>query len=650
MALLAFVKPRSQNITTSTARMSLTQSRVFPVSSLVHINSIPISIWRRRSDDTTPAPLSPKEAHKQPSISQRDDSSRTNAIQSYGAAIGLQKTPDGSLLVSMASDNSKAILGYSPSHLFALKDFSHLLENSESDALLDHMSEAHDRAGYSNTLNVFNMSLKDSAGATNCFSCVIHADTNRPCLFVCEFIPQPILPTARPYHSQSRRLKSQGQKVTPRPSISRRSSAADTLNTMSKAQEKISYAPTIETLIQALVVSIRIATEHEDISVHRFHGQRKGRLVAKSDDEHNYRYLAHSSGPESLTLSPECKKTLETLEVQVHASHQAGIASLLHRPGETFEHHLDGACYLRVLPEFSLHDVDERGLQSRVLIPLMISGKLWGVVDARSFQNQAPITFLDRGLCRLIADSVSTKMENIVASDILDVRGPFSASQGSNNESGLAFSAPRDLLNTLKADYAISYINDTKVLMGSAKEPHEGLALVEYLHFRRPDENMMSVDIAADFPDLRYSPGFHSVKGFLFIPLSPDGEDFVVYFQEQKADHLGLGISGWSEADLRNAAMMRVVYCKFSSIWREREDALQESRLSRLLLSNSSHEFRTLLNAITNYMEFAGEGKLDAKGTGLLDLARNTSQQLLLAVTKLLDCIEKGLAPTAVVE
>ncbi|THX33265.1 hypothetical protein D6D11_09767, partial [Aureobasidium pullulans] len=457
--------------------MSLTQSRVFPVSSLVHINSIPISIWRRRSDDTTPAPLSPTEAHKQPSISQRDDSSRTNAIQSYGAAIGLQKTPDGSLLVSMASDNSKAILGYSPSHLFALKDFSHLLENSESDALLDHMSEAHDRAGYSNTLNVFNMSLKDSAGATNCFSCVIHADTNRPCLFVCEFIPQPILPTARPYHSQSRRLKSQGQKVTQRPSISRRSSAADTLNTMSKAQEKISYAPTIETLIQALVVSIRIATEHEDISVHRFHGQRKGRLVAKSDDEHNYRYLAHSSGPESLTLSPECKKTFETLEVQVHASHQACTASLLHRPGETFEHHLDGACYLRVLPAFSLHDVDERGLQSRVLIPLMISGKLWGVVDARSFQNQAPITFLDRGLCRLIADSVSTKMENIVASDILDARGPFSASQGSNNESGLAFSAPRDLLNTLKADYAISYINDTKVLMGSAKEPQEGLAL-----------------------------------------------------------------------------------------------------------------------------------------------------------------------------
>lgn len=631
--------------------MSLTQSRVFPVSSLVHINSIPISIWRRRSDDTTPAPLSPTEAHKQPSISQRDDSSRTNAIQSYGAAIGLQKTPDGSLLVSMASDNSKAILGYSPSHLFALKDFSHLLENSESDALLDHMSEAHDRAGYSNTLNVFNMSLKDSAGATNCFSCVIHADTNRPCLFVCEFIPQPILPTARPSHSQSRRLKSQGQKTAPRPSISRRSSAADTLITMSKAQEKISYAPTIETLIHTLVMSIRIATEHEDISLHRFHGQRKGRLVAKSDNEHSFKYLADSSGPESLTLSSECKKAFETLEVQVHASQQVGTARLLHRPGETFEHHLDGACYLRVLPGFSLHDVDERGLQSRVLIPLMISGKLWGVAVASSYApNRAPITFLDRGLCRLIADSVSTKMENIVASEILDARGPFPSNQGPKDQTGLAFSAPRDLLSTLKADFAISYINGTKVLMGSAREPQEGLALVEYLHFRRPDENLMSVDIAADFPDLQYSPGFHSVKGFLFIPLSPDGEDFVVYFQEQKADHLGLGINGWTEVDLRNAAMMRVVYCKFSSIWREREDALQESRLSRLLLSNSSHEFRTLLNAITNYMEFAGEGKLDAKGTGLLDLARNTSQQLLLAVTKLLDCIEEGLAPTAVVE
>lgn len=646
--------------------MSLTQSRVFPVSSLVHINSIPISIWRRRSDESPPARLPSTKDDKQHSASQSDHSGQTNVqhesntscftdkIHGYGAAIGLQKTLEGRLLVSMASDNSERILGYSPSELFALKDFSHLLEDSESDALLDHVSEAHDRAGYSNTLNVFNLSLQDPAGLTNCFSCVIHADTNRPSLFLCEFIPQPVLPTSRtsrPSHSQLRRMHSQRSKSTPRPSFSRRSSAADTLNTMSKAQEKISCAPTMESLLETLVVSIRIATEHEHVSVHRFHDQSKGRLVATSRHEHDFEHFADPFGPESCTLSPDCKETFETLQVQVHAGREADIASLLHRPNEALEHHLDGDCYLRVLPGLSTRDTDDRDVQSRVLIPLMISGKLWGVVAASSFVlNRAPITFLDRGLCRLIADSVSTKMENIVASEILDARGPFTSNQGPKDRTGLAFSAPRDLLSTLKADFAISYINGTKVLTGFARDPQEGLALVEYLHFRRPDENLMSVDIAVDFPDLHYSPGFHSVKGFLFIPLSPDGEDFVVYFQEEKPDHLGLGINGWSEADLRNAAMMRVVYCKFSSIWKERDDAMQESRLYRLLLSNSSHEFRTLLNAITNYMEFAGEGKLDAKGTGLLDSARNTSQPLLLAVTKLLDCIEKGLAPRAMVE
>ncbi|THY03872.1 hypothetical protein D6D03_04081 [Aureobasidium pullulans] len=633
-------------------RMSVTTSRVFPISSLVSVDSVPISLWRRRPSDRPPARTPPTESdgplpdhtdlldhHSSPAS--HAQFVVTDRIQDYGAAIGLEKTTQGHLVVSMASDNSEHILGYSPSHLFALQDFLHLLDPHQSDALLDHITEAHDRATYSSTLNVFDMSVRQPGGSFNCFSCVIHADTNRPSLFLCEFIPQHTVIPARSLRQDRRDRR---REPTTRPAISRRASATETLKSMSRAQDKITVASTPESLFQNLVASIRIATEHEHISVHRFDGQWKGRLVARSEDHVSFEYFAEPPATESCELSPECRKAFETHEVQVHVGPDANAASLVHRPTEDFEHSLDNSCYLRLLPEFTVHGDDESCPRSRVMVPLMVSGRLWGVVVAKCFvPDQPPITFLGRGLCRLIADSMSTKLENIVASDILDTRGPFSPTRNLNKKGALAFPAPRDLLSTLKAHFAISFINGTKTIMGSAREPQEGLALIEYLQSCQLTENLVSIDIAADFPGLHYSLGFHSVKSFLFIPLSQDGMDFVVYFQELDPAHLGHDIFGWSEADLRNADVMRVVYCKFSTVWKERDTAVQESRLYKLLLSNSSHEFRTLLNAIMNYMEFAMEGTLDAKGTNLVKLARNTSQPLLHAVTRLLDYVDKQL-------
>lgn len=131
----------------------------------------------------------------------------------------------------------------------------------------------------------------------------------------------------------------------------------------------------------------------------------------------------------------------------------------------------------------------------------------------------------------------------------------------------------------------------------------------------------------------------------MFVPLSQDSEDFVVYFREAHFDTCpDRGVDAWSEADVQNAAMMRTVYFKFSAIRRERNNALEEGHMYQLLLSNSSHEFRTLLNAISNYLEIAEEGRLDVEASELVKSAKNTSQSLLSAVTKLLNCIGQGLA------
>jgi light-regulated signal transduction histidine kinase (bacteriophytochrome) len=566
----------------------------------------------------------------------------TNSIQSFGAAIGLERDTDGKLLVYMTSDNTETILGYSPEDLFALQDFVDLLDHHETDAFLEYIESAHDRASYSDTLNVFDLSIRDQRGLTRCLSCVIHAVLDRPSLILCEFVPQPSTSSA----SQSQRTHSRKTRSHTRPPISRKGSATDTLNTMSRAHRTISVASTLEDLLENLVASIRLATGHSNVSVHRFDSQSHGRLVAQSDGDEKFACFPHSSGPESCNLSPECRTIFETLEIQEHSNQIQETASLVFRPGTTHEHGFESkSLYLRTLPGFPVHGLDEGSNKSRVLIPLRVSGKLWGVIVSKSVPSHAAITFLGRGLCRIIANAASTKLENLNASSILDARGPFSQDARSDKGSAVVFASPQDLIKDLRADFAISFIDDIKSLIGVARDPQEGLALVEFLRLRKHTEILASDDFATDFPMLRYRPGFRAVKSLLFVPLSQDSDDFVVYFREaHSSSHPDYRNDTWSDADLQNAALMRVVYLKFSAIWKERNSALQQSHMYKLLLSNSSHEFRTLLNAISNYLEIAEEGRLDIKAHALVESAKNTSQSLLFAVTKLLNCIEQGLA------
>lgn len=76
---------------------------------------------------------------------------------------------------------------------------------------------------------------------------------------------------------------------------------------------------------------------------------------------------------------------------------------------------------------------------------------------------------------------------------------------------------------------------------------------------------------------------------------------------------------------------------KFIEIWRQKEAALQNSKLTRLLLSNSAHEVRTPLNAIINYLEIALEGALDNDTRENLLRSHSASKSLVYVINDLLD-------------
>lgn len=76
---------------------------------------------------------------------------------------------------------------------------------------------------------------------------------------------------------------------------------------------------------------------------------------------------------------------------------------------------------------------------------------------------------------------------------------------------------------------------------------------------------------------------------------------------------------------------------KFIEVWRQKEAALQTSRLTRLLLANSAHEVRTPLNAIINCLEIALEGSLDHETRENLARSHFASKSLIYVINDLLD-------------
>lgn len=72
-------------------------------------------------------------------------------------------------------------------------------------------------------------------------------------------------------------------------------------------------------------------------------------------------------------------------------------------------------------------------------------------------------------------------------------------------------------------------------------------------------------------------------------------------------------------------------------MWRQKEAALHNNKLTRLLLANSAHEVRTPLNAIINYLEIALEGSLDQETRENLARSHSASKSLICVINDLLD-------------
>ncbi|GFP54760.1 sensor protein GacS [Trichoderma asperellum] len=510
------------------------------------------------------------------------------AIQSFGVLLAMREEDEGQFVVRYVSENCRNLLGYTPQQLFGLKSFLDILTEEQQDNLLDHIDFIRDEDANpaANGPEVFGISIRGRKEKKSTkLWCAMHINPVHPDLIICEFEKD---------DDQEFPLQPPEEKSSATPT--------DTLN----------GNPTLE--------QIEESTEILSKPLRILRSARKKR----GDQGAMQVFDIMSQVQEQLSSAPDLDMFLKVL---------IGIVKEL-------------TGFHRVM----IYQFDS-SWNGKVVAELVDASKTSDLYKGLHFPA-SDIPAQARDLYKL---NKARKLINTAPTD--------------KNPTGYIIASSDDLLRLFDADFGLLCIRGETKILGVIEQSQEALVMLEYLRMRKFTSVVASQDIREDFTDLQYPLGFQVISGLLYVPLSAGGQDFIVFFRKGQIKEvrwagnpyektLREGTVGyleprasfktwseivvgkcreWVEEQIETAAVLCLVYGKFIEVWREKEAALQNTRLTRLLLANSAHEVRTPLNAIINYLEIALEGSLDQETRDNLAKSHSASKSLIYVINDLLD-------------
>lgn len=621
------------------------------------------------------------------------------AVQSFGALVALREEENEQFLVRIASENSKSLLGYSPNELFELNNFLDILKDDHADTLLDHIDLVREGT-FDPTIDgpdVFLLSLSQLNRKPRRFWVAIHICPSDPGLIVCEFEPEddhvnPLNVSGR--GTPTAPVATLGSEPTPEMLASSTSSLSQPLRVLRNArrrrgeaatmevfsiltqiQNQLSRTDTLDSLLNTTTGLVKELTGFHRVLIYQFDVNWNGTTVAELLDPRASKDLYKGLHFPASDIPKQARELYKTNKVRLLYDRDQVTSRLVCRTAKDLETPLDMThAYLRAMSPIHIKYLANMEIRASMSISITGFNELWGLISCHSYGDSGMrVSFPIRKMCRLIGDTVSRNIERLSYASRLHARKLINTSPTDANPSEYIIASSDDLLKLFDADYGALCIQDEIKVLGKPSYPQEVLALLEYLKIRRINSVLASHNLAKDFPDMRYAPGFKQISGLLYVPLSADGSDFIAFFRRGQLTEIKWAgnpydkkiVDGhlqprksfqawretvldrsreWSETDVDTAAVLCLVYGKFISVWRQKEAAMEKSQLTRLLLANTAHEVRTPLNAIINYLEIAMEGALDAETRDNLTKSHSASKSLIYVINDLLDLTntEKG--------
>lgn len=623
------------------------------------------------------------------------------AVQSFGVMIAMREEAPNQLVVRVVSENSQQYLGYSPKQLFELDNFCDILTDDQADTLLDHVDFVRDDA-YDPSVDgpeVFILSIPTPSGKDQRFWCATHVSQAQKDLIICEFEMEDdevnplnagghttpgsptdtlgVYPSAEQFASSTVNISQPLRVLRNARRRNGEAAAMEVFSILTQIQEQLGRANDLDTLLNTTAGLVKELTGFHRVMIYQFDSSWNGLVVAELVDPKVTVDLYKGLHFPASDIPAQARELYKINKVRLLYDRDQVTSRLVCRTMEDLETPLDMThAYVRAMSPIHIKYLAHMKVRSSMSISVNAFNDLWGLISCHSYGNNGMrVSFPIRKMCRLLGDTVSRNIERLSYASRLQARKLINTAPTEANPSGYIIASSDDLLQLFDADYgALSIRDETKILGNDHSQ--EVLALIEFLRMRQINSVVASHDIIKDFPDLHYPPGLKTISGLLCVPLSTGGSDFIVFFRKgqlteikwagnpyeiskrkETAGYLEPRNSfaawretvlsqsrEWSESDVETAAVLCLVYGKFIKVWRQKEAAMQNSQLTRLLLANSAHEVRTPLNAIINYLEIALEGALDTETRESLTKSHSASKSLIYVINDLLDLTntEKG--------
>ncbi|KAJ5087168.1 hypothetical protein N7456_010784 [Penicillium angulare] len=617
------------------------------------------------------------------------------AIQSFGVMLAMREEAPNKLVVRVVSENSETLMGYTPNQLFAVENFCDLLSEDQADVFLDHIDFVRDDA-YDPSIDgpeVFILSIPTPSGDRRRFWCAAHVSPTQKDLIICELELEDdeinplnvdgqvtpatpaetlgVFPSAEQFAASTINI-SQPLRVL-RNARRRRGEAAamDVFSILTQIQEQLGRANDLDQLLNTTAGLVKELTGFHRVLIYQFDSSWNGLVVAELVDPKATIDLYKGLHFPASDIPAQARELYKINKVRLLYDRDHITSRLVCRTLDDLESPLDMThAYLRAMSPIHVKYLAHMQVRSSMSISVNAFNDLWGLISCHSYGKAGMrVSFPIRKMCRLLGDTVSRNIERLSYASRLQARKLINTVPTEANPSGYIIASSDDLLQLFDADYGALSIRDETKILGNNAHSQEVLALLEFLRMRQINSVLASHDIIKDFPDLHYPPGLKAISGLLYVPLSTGGSDFIAFFRKgqltqikwagnpydiakrkQTAGYLEPRHSfaawqetvlsqsrEWSESDVETAAVLCLVYGKFIKVWRQKEAAMQNSQLTRLLLANSAHEVRTPLNAIINYLEIALEGALDDDTRESLTKSHSASKSLIYVINDLLD-------------
>ncbi|KAF7365436.1 ATP-binding cassette transporter [Mycena venus] len=496
-----------------------------------------------------------------------------------------------------------------------------------------------------------------------------------PVLAVAEAAKAVAAPSSSPGPTAEEILESTTSRAKPLLALERRTGGPsggvgmmDVFAVMAQINEQLGDAPDLAAFLQVVVGVIKDLSQFHRVLVYQFDEAWNGQVVAELLDWSKTHDLYRGLHFPAADIPAQARQLYAINKVRLLYDRSQSTARIVVRSQEDLKTPLNMThCYLRAMSPIHIKYLENMGVRASMSVSIMAFGTLWGLVTCHSYgAHGMRVSFPVRQMLRLLSQSISRNIERLSYAQRLTTRKLINTMASDKHPTGYIVSNADDLLGLFDADFGVLVIGEAAKMLGPNEHGQEILIMAEYLRLKQFTTIQVSQGVSADYEDLTLSAGLEVVAGMLYVPLSSEGKDFICFLRKGQPKHVHWAgnpntktqidtmleprksfkvwsetVAGrcrvWTDEQLETAGVLALVYGKFIEVWRQKENALQTTRLTNLLLSNASHEVRTPLNHIINYLEMALNGPLDDETRDNLNRSHAASKSLLFTINDLLD-------------